>query len=213
MTVFPIPMPACRLASALATALILIACTTVTKIPLQWTDPAFQGEPFQKIFVIGVAESDVGRRQFEDSFAAAISERGSSAASSYSRLPETDRLSEERVRQAIAGEDYDAVIVTRVLAIDEQQQYVPPRTYTAPRGHRGYYGYYQTSWDVVHEPGYYTTTTVVRLETNLYDARTAQLVWSGQSETFDPRDTADAIASMTQSVARALAEQHLLGSE
>ncbi len=102
------------------------------------------------------------------------------------------------------------MLVTRLLGVEEKTEYVPPRTYTVPGHYYGYYGYYGSSWDVVHEPGYYQTHTIVRLETNLYQVQTGDLVWSGQSETFNPNSVKDIIDSATQAVARHLGDEGLL---
>jgi hypothetical protein len=189
---------------------LLAACGTVTKIPTTWRNPDYQGGSLQKIFVIGVAERDANRRLFEDGFAAVLFERGVVALPSYGRLPQSERLTEEQVRGAIAGDDYDGVIVTRLLGVEEETEYVPPRTYTVPRHYHGYYGYYGTAWDVVHEPGYSMTRTIMRLETNLYQAGTGELIWSGQSETFDPRSLAESIDSVTEAVAERLVAEGLI---
>jgi hypothetical protein len=186
--------PARILRAALLGTVVLAACGTVTKIPNAWRNPAHEGAPFQKIFVIGVGKSDANRRLFEDRFAAVLSGQGAVASPSYGTLPHSERLTEEQVRGAIEGGDYDGVIVSRLLGVEEKTEYVPPRTYTVPRHYGGYYGYYGATWDVVHEPGYFETHTIVRLETNLYDVVTGELVWSGQSETFNPDSLEDIIS-------------------
>jgi len=104
--------------------------------------------------VIGVAESNVNRRRFEDRFAVVLS---------------------------------------------------GPRADASPS-----YGYYGTTYDVLHEPGYTVTRTIVRLETNLYDVATGELVWSGQSETLDTGSRSDSIDSVTEAVAERLREEGLI---
>ena len=196
--------------AALLSALMLTACGATTKIPNAWRNPAHQGAPYQRIFVIGVGENDTNRRLFEDRFAAALSGRGAVASPSYGALPQSERLSEAQIRGAIRGGGYDGVIVTRLLGVDEKTEYVPPRTRTVPGNIREYHGYYGTSWNVVHKPGYYQTHTIVRLETNLYDVGSGELVWSGQSETFNPSSLTDSIDSVTKAVAKRLRKESLI---
>ena len=76
--------------------------------------------------------------------------------------------------------------------------------------HHGF-NYYTTSCEVVRDPGYLRTDTIVRLETNLYESRTGRLVWSRRSNTFDPKSVADTIESVTRVVAERLAEEGLIG--
>jgi len=204
------PIPIFSVSAALLAAAMLAACGTVTKIPNAWRDPAHEGVPYQKIFVIGVGENDANRRLFEDQFAAALSGKGAVASPSYGALPHSERLTEAQIRGAMQGDGYDGVVVTRLLGVEEKTEYVPPRTYTVPGHYYGYYSYYGSSWDVVHEPGYYQTHTIVRLETNLYDVGTGDLVWSGQSETFNPSSLEDIIDSATKAVAKRLRKESLI---
>ena len=50
----------------------------------------------------------------------------------------------------------------------------------------------------------------MRLETNLYDVGSGELVWSGQSETFDPDSFKDGIDSVTRAVADRLSQENLI---
>ncbi len=181
-------------------------------MPLSWKNPTYEGGPFRKLFVIGIGENDAARRLFEDTFAKAIAAEGAAAQASWGLLPKTDALSEEEIRAALEGGDFDAVLITRPLRVDRTEQYVPPSSYAVPTTHYGYgyYGYYGTSYSVVHEPGYYKTNTTYRLETNLYSVATGDLVWSGQSETMNPSSLNDVIDSMTATVAKKLKSEKLL---
>jgi hypothetical protein len=182
----------------------------VTKIPIAWRNPVHEGVPFQKIFVIGVGENEASRRLFENRFAAALSAGVEASSPSYRLLPSSQRLTEDQVRDAIEGDGFDAVVVSRLLGVEKETTYIPPRTYVVPRAYHGYYSYYETSWDVVHQPGYTETRTIVLIETNLYDVGSGSLVWSGQSETFDPSSVEDIIDSVTQAVAKRLREEGLI---
>ena len=204
------PSPIRSGSAVLLGAALLVACGTTTEIPNAWHNPAHEGSPYQKVFVIGVGENDTNRRLFEDQFAATLSDKGGVASPSYGALPHSERLTEPQIRGAIQGGGYDGVVVTRLLGVEEKTEYVPPRTYTVPGHYYGYYGYYGSSWDVVHEPGYYQTHTIVRLETNLYDVGSGDLVWSGQSETFNPSSLADSIDSVTKAVAKRMRKESLV---
>jgi hypothetical protein len=210
-TPFPPTRPAPLAGAVLLATALLLACGAKTEIPNAWRNPAHEGVPYQKIFVIGVGENEANRRLFEDQFASALSGKETAASPSYGALPHSQRLTEAEIRGAIQGGNFGAVIITRALGVEEKQEYVPPRSYTVP-GHYydGFYGYYGSSWDVVHEPGYYRTFTIVRLETNMYDVGTGDLVWSGQSETFNPSSLEEIIGSATKAVAKRLRKESLV---
>jgi len=200
------------LAFFIAVSALLSCSETKTSIPLSWRNPAVGQTVFKKLFVIGVGEDDTARRLFEDTFAKSLAERGAAAQASWGLLPQSTQLTEEQVRGAIEGGGFDGVLISRLMGVDESQEYVPPSTYTVPTSYRGYgyYGYYGTSYDVVHQPGYYKTNTTYRLETNLYSVANGDLVWSGQSETLNPESLSDVIASMTAAVAKKLKTEKLI---
>ena len=191
----------------------LAACSkTTTSIPLSWRNPSIEQTVFKKLLVIGVGEDDGGRRLFEDTFAKALAERGTSAQASWGLLPQSTQLTEEQIRGAIEGGDFDGVLVSRLLSVDQDQEYVPGSSYTVPTTYYGYgyYGYYGTSFATVHDPGYFKTNTTFRLETNLYSVAGDGLVWSGQSATLNPESLTDVIESMTAAVAKKLKEEKLI---
>jgi hypothetical protein len=192
-------------------ALAGVACATKTTLSNVWRSESYPSGAMQHIFVIGIAQEEANRRSFEDSFAAALALQNVEAVASYELLPGHERLSRASIENAISGRGFQGVLVTRLLNVDEQTTYVPPSTYVRPGYYgRGMYGYYGSSWDVVHNPGYTVTETIVRLETHLYDARTADLVWAAHSETFDPSSSAAGIDSVTKKLSRRLADDGML---
>ena len=106
--------------------------------------------------------------------------------------------------------------MTRVYDIQTDTEYVPPSTSVGVYpgwGHPyygGWYGYYSYSYTVSYSPGYTYQRTTVVLESNLYDAASGQLIWSAQSETFDPTNVEDAIISVSTELVRNLREEKLL---
>jgi hypothetical protein len=196
----------------LAVAAFAACKKTTTSIPLSWRNPSYTNGGFQKLFVIGVGEDDGGRRLFEDTFAKSLAAQGAAAQASWGKLPQSTQLSEEQIRGAIDGGNFDGVVVARLLKVDESKEYVPPSTYSVPTTYHGYgyYGYYGTSYEVVHQPGYFKTNTTFVIETNLYSVATGDLVWSGQSETLNPESLTDVIDSMTAAVAKKLKDEKLI---
>jgi hypothetical protein len=135
-------------------------------------------------------------------------------------LPKSTQLEEDEIRAALADGNFDGVLITRLLSVDKDQEYVEPKAYNNPKttyyagggglyGY-GYYGFYGTTYARVHEPGYFETSTTIVLETNLYSVANGGLVWTGQSETVDPESIPDARDSMTAAVAKKLKEENLI---
>lgn len=198
----------------------LAACNkTQTNITQSYRNPGFEETVFKKLFVIGVAQDHESRQAFENAFTSAIADQGGTSLASWSVLPNTEQLSEEELRAAIESGEFDGVLITRLLSVDhENTAYTAPSTYNNPRTRYytgggwgyGFYGFYGTTFTQVHEPGYFDTSTTLRLETNLYSVATDGLVWTTQSETIDPESIADARSSISAAVAQKLKEERLI---
>jgi len=188
-----------------------MSCSTKTRISSQWKSPDYKGGPMHKILVVGISETSLGRRTYEDRFAKALRDNGADAVASYTLLPTDDRLTREELEGTVQRDGFDGVIVTQLLEVAKETTYVPPSSHVVPSSYRyGYYGHYGTRYDVVHTPGYTRTSEIVRLETQLWNAEDSQLAWGITSETFDPTSTDDAITSVTNKLVSKLSEDGLI---
>jgi ABC-type amino acid transport substrate-binding protein len=199
----------------------LAACNkTQTTISQSYRNPGYEQTVFKKLLVIGVAANQENRQAFENAFAKAIANEGGAAQASWGVLPQDEQLTEEELRAAVEAGKFDGVLITRLLAVDKEEEYTPGSTYLNPRTQYysgggglygyGFYGFYGTTYAQVREPGYFDTSTTIRVETNLYSAANDGLVWTGQSETVDPDSIPDARESMTAAVAKKLKEEKLI---
>ncbi len=97
-------------------------------------------------------------------------------------------LDEEKALQKLRSANVDAVITITLLDKEKERNYVPGTVTYQPFATRynRFWGYYQTYYTRMYEPGYYTSNTKYVLETSLYDVKQNNLLYSSQSETFDP---------------------------
>ena len=209
----------CLLALCLAACSVPACKTTDTNFSQSYRNPGYEDTIFEKIMVIAIASDQESRRAFEDALSSAI---GGAAQSSIGVLPKEEQISEDELHAAINAGGFDAVLLSRLLSIEKSQEYTPPKKYNNPRtryypaspgwgyGYGGFYGFYGTTFAEVHEPGYFDTSTTLKLETNLYSVATNELVWTGQSETVDPESIDDARASITAAVAKKLRDERLI---
>jgi hypothetical protein len=196
----------------LSCALFLGSCSSGTQLTVEWKDADHVGR-VQNVMVIGVAERMVVRRAFEDELAKQLLENGATASSSARVLPADTKIEKEVIKAEIERLNLDAVLVTRLLDVEETTEYVPGTTtmvYTQPY-YRGMYPYYHTVYEAVHTPGYTIESTVVTLETNLYDAGREALIWSAQSETFDPGSVESAIKEVAKTIVEGMVARGLIG--
>lgn len=198
------------LLAAVGVALLLgvgpIGCASKTTIEHVWRSPQWAGS-FSHVAIFGMSKLAGVRRDYETRMAAALARTGVRATPSFLLLPDRDKLHEEEVARVLAQHGIDGVLVTRLVAVDRDPRYVDGIPYAALGGVRpgfygpGFYDYYYGygyGWGVPYSPGYTVDYTVVILETNLYDLASSELVWAGLSETFDPKNVAEAIESYTK---------------
>jgi len=186
-------------------SLILLGACASSRPVVEWQDEAYEGQ-LDNILVIAVVEENSLRRTVEDAYVEKFTELSISAAPGYTLLSSTADLSRETVEVAIEGKDIDAVLVTRLLGVEQVEQYHPP-TY------HGYYGSYDSFYRhslANSSSGYYSSYTLLKLETNLYDAVTGQLVWSMQSESMDSPTPQDIIKGQVALTVKRLGERDLI---
>ena len=163
-----------------ACVVLTSACTTGVKPIGEWRDPAYTGK-IDNILIVGATSRSTRRRVFEDLFVEALATTNVRSVTSYSLVINTLELSRDTVMQAIEGQNIDAVLVTRLLGVKEKEVYKIPSDYDH---HDDYVEYFDLAVSQSNR-GYYSQFKVVTLETNVYDARSGNLIWSMQSDTID----------------------------
>ena len=168
--------------SLLFFALLFISCSgTGTELTQKQVEGAFKGKPVSDILVIAITGNEHNRRSFEKKFVAQLKSAGVDAVSSEEAIPMPAdlELKKEDILKAVNQYENDAVIITHLIGKEEKDVYT--------RGgspHGGFYGFYRSRYSYAHDPGYSSTSTSVRLQTNLYDVKTEKLIWSGKSNSW-----------------------------
>ena len=199
-----------RLVLAFAVTALLSACAL--KPLAEWRDSSFSGT-VDNILIIGVSDQPVVRRLFEDTFVKELAALGVSAKSSYQILTDEQISSKDSLDAAIESQSMDSVLVTRVIGVEEIETYTPPTyTYTPStfdHHYRDYHSYFDHAVRVA-TPGYWDKYEVLKLESNLYDSASQQLIWSIQSESFDPRSATQLIDDQISVAIRSLRDTGLI---
>lgn len=106
-----------------AVSVLFIASCANTKITSVWMDQGKAGTSFNDILVIGIAEEEHNRRLFEEELTTQLNAAGIESEVSYRILPEGTSITRETVGNAIEGKNIDAVIVTHLVAVEEETVY------------------------------------------------------------------------------------------
>ncbi|MGZ5710420.1 MAG: hypothetical protein ACXWIJ_14740 [Burkholderiales bacterium] len=191
-----------RFASLAVVAMLVAGCAS-TNIVDSWSDPSYQGGPFNRIMVLGVTKNTVARRTFEDIFASKLRATGIQAVPAYQYLPQDGPVDEPELNAAVRASGADGLLMVRLLRVDRQTRVT---TNYAPMTFPGYYGFY-TAWVAYPDVYQYDIATA---EVNLFDVRTNKLVWGGTTETFNPSSVGRESAGFADVVIDALAKRGLV---
>jgi hypothetical protein len=175
-------------------------------------DTAAQVPPPRKILVLTVADDPPTRAQLEDVIAGEISLRGGNAAASHITFPD---LPKERgpFEAKLIAEGFDAVMVSRLVSSGTKIKMTEGyQTYATDYQGMDWWGGYYYTYENVFVPGYLNKEKKVRVRTDLWRAvdGKGQLVWTGLSDTMNPRTAAQAGRDVGASIASALAKKKLI---
>ena len=160
---------------------LMVSCTGTDLTETQ-VDDAYKGKPVSDILIIAVTGNEHNRRSYERKFVANLKSVGVEAVASEKSIsmPGDLKIKKETILSAVDQYKNDAVIITQLVGKETKDVY--------QRGGVTRYGYF----GYTRNPGYSSTTKKVRFETNLYDAKTGELIWSGISKTLS-KDSTDRI--------------------
>ena len=190
--------------------LILLSCGTATMFAGTWADPRYQNASIEKALIIGLFDNPTNRRAFETQVAHELLKRGIGGIPSSDFMPHDEMVNEQTLRKHFKEMDIDAVLLAKFAGADTDRYYTPGSTYVVPTTYYDLYGYYTYGYEYVHHPGYWTETTVVKLETNLYETKDARLIWSGLTETHNPAGALDGIKSLAPVLVSRLVKEGFL---
>jgi len=167
--------------------LLLSGCGAKTQITSSWVNEK-QVPSSGTVLIIALSENSTTRRLWENSFVEMLAAEKVQTVASHTVSATPITPDKEAVLQVIKSAKADTVIITHLIDSTTTVQWHPGTRYYEPAAfYGGMYRYYNTAYRVVYSPPTTTEHTVVRLETNMYDAATAELVWAAQSSTMDPK--------------------------
>jgi hypothetical protein len=176
----------------------LLACSPATEITGSWKNEV-QSKAITSVLVTGMTSKTNVRQTLENDLATQLQNNGYKAMKSLDVIPPTFTEGTEPDKKAlldkINGTDVDAILTVAIIDKETDTRYVPGNYAYAPVTRYGYYGrfwgYYSNWYPTLYSPGYYAEDKTYFLETNLYNADTEELLWSAQSETYNPTGLSD----------------------
>ena len=200
----------------ISACVLLLACATPTKIITSWTDPGYSARSFDKLVVAAIGEDIERRKIVESGIVKQLAGKGFNAVGALEVFKpgfldgEPERGS---IRKVLLENGIDGALVVSLLDQKEKTRYVPGSvSYQPTTYYSHFHGYSTTVYEQVQTPDYYSKSTEIFLECNLYEIATGSdmLLWSAQSKTSNPRSIHDIAKSYSKELISTLLDENVL---
>ena len=180
------------LAALLAVILMMASCGPSQRVTSSWKNPNFQASgKYNKVFIAALTNNQKVKINLENEMAAAARAKG------FQVIKSQDVFQPTFTRETAPDKDVmlnkirelgcDLIFTTTLLDKKSEARYVPGTAYIPFMGYgfgfRGYYNYWSP---FMYDPGYYTTDKTYSMEGNLFDVRSENMIWSVQTESYNP---------------------------
>jgi hypothetical protein len=163
------------LAGLFITTAFVAACGSSTRLVETWRDPAEVPFALNRTLAVFMTTDAGARRIVEDQLAARLP----GGVASYRVIPDDSSLNGESVRQAVTAGQFDGAVTLRVVSVTPEVSSLQNTDFY------GYWGYWRSAYD----PLAYTASTVYSVQSTLHSFRDGKLVWTGNIDTIDPKNT------------------------
>jgi len=192
--------------------LLLPEFASSTKIKSSWKNPSATESSLQftKVLVIVTIKQELTRKVAEDKAVGIIEAGGRThAVPSYTILGAAELDNKELAKSKIDGMGFDGVVVLRYAGSEDAKKYEQDADWDA---YNYFWGHYYPGLGAV----YNATTTddlTVYVETMFYSLKENKLIWSGISETKNPKNPAKVVGEIAEETAKYLQEQGLIAKK
>ena len=200
----------------LAVLLLINSCSSITRITSTWKADNITPKEYNKVMVLGIIrEADRNVRiQMESHLVQDLKDLGYNAFSAYDQYgPKMfQNMSEEQANKKLAKDDVDAVLTIVLLDKQKERYYVPRTVIYSPyvTYHNRMWGYYSSLQNRIEEPEYYQVTTKYFWESNFYDLSQGKLLFSVQTQSFEPSSAGDLAHEYGQKIVQSMVKNDIL---
>lgn len=177
--------------------LLLISCTS-TKIVSSWCESNRETKinNLKKVLVVSLFKNETSQRKAEDQIVVYLHEKG---IQSYNYFKSNfNSVNEESIRNKIKEDGFDCAVRMRSIDVDKEKIYTPDETNFYPMYYRYFSGYYFNRWNYSSTLGFYTTTKIFTVETNVFSIKEDKIIWTALTDTTN----LDRLKNMTDEIAK-----------
>lgn len=185
---------------------LFYSCSPSSQITGAWKNPK-SAIQYSNILVAAMTNSIEAKSTVENNMVASLVGKGVMVSKSLDVFPPNfgKDITKEEMMSKIRQRGSDAILTVTLVDKKTESRYIPGSYGYAPvLTYNRFWGYY-TYWypTMYSNPGYYSQDRIYYMETNLYDTQTEELIWSAQSETYNPKN----LSGFSQELANIIANK------
>lgn len=202
---------------AICVIFLFTSCRSSTEITGSWKNPRQTSYSYDNIIVTALSSNVRAKSTVETHLANQLSRMGITVSKGTEIFPprfmegEPDK---DKILDEVRKNGAAAILTINLVDEETESRYVPSTIDYAPFPRYSYYGRfggYFSYWQPrVYSPGYYAEDKIYYLETNLYDVNSEQLIWSAQSETYNPSSLERFSENFAEVIVRNLRRENVL---
>jgi len=172
-----------------------------TKLTSSKFDTRYNGGQLKSVMVVALAKKPQNRKIFEDTFAKEFQNHGVKVVPSMEFVPKGKKLEKSLLKTEAEKLGIQFLFVIRLLGIEEKTEEI-----AVPVGGLGI----NLPGNRYNMPTLGIKETRVRLESRLYEFKSERLIWSGTSESLDPKSTEEIVRQLSRKVIKNLRKNKML---
>lgn len=202
-------------------AITVVSCGSTTSITASYKPAELPNTNYKKVFIAALTDNTYAQQLTEESMAKLVAKKGATSIQSIDALPHNFRKVAEKkdidmVVKRIGEANCDAIMTIALIDAKAETRYVQGSVAYYPMTmpyYGGFGSYYAYGYDSFYSPGYYTEDKIYYLEANIYDVKTEKLVWSAQSETYNPSSFEDFLKGYTTALSEKMKSDGIMNNK
>jgi hypothetical protein len=195
-------------AGILISILLFVASHALaTKVKSSWKNPSANAESlqFKKVLVVATIKHELTRKVVEDRVVEILrSGRPVEAVPSYTILSMNDLDNKESSKAKVSDKGFDGAILIHYADSTEESRY-DPDAYNKWNTYNDFWSIYAGVYNSMNP-----RNTKLYVEIMLYSLKEGKLIWSGITETKNPKNPAKVVGDMAAETTKTLRKQGLI---
>ncbi|WP_418500357.1 hypothetical protein [Flagellimonas sp.] len=197
--------------------LLLMGCST-TKLVGTWKNPDIVLFDASQVLVVGMAQDENVRMEFETRFVEELKKQGVDGVRSIDvfdvEFTSSERSEQElaKVEEQLLDKDFDAILFTKVVGT-ENRKTLKERMNNVDKMFVRFSNDYLEHQEIYYDPSYYDSFNIYHLETSLYCiciGKERELIWRGNVDVTEPVNIEKAMDTYIKLITKAMGEQEVI---